>query len=435
MSIPGLRSEFVRHVATLMAGSSGAILISFLLIPVISRLFLPEHFGSAAFFAAAVTVLGGVCTLKYPRAAILPKDNAIAEDLLVLSIQLLNISVVLMYLGIVSMLLLTGSVPLFDMLDIWVWLLPFGVWVLGATDVMTVASNREKAYRVISISDVGQALTTSGGRIAVGMAFGSSIGGLVLSYLVGYVVRLTMLRNRTWGIWRLTRRWPDWRRLAGRAREYKDFPFFDMPANLAMNLSTKLPIFAMGLIYSPVIAGFYAMAERLIKIPIQAIGNSIRMVFLRKIAGFRSDNKPVSGSFWKVVGVMVVSGLLPVLVLWFIGEEIVVIILGDRWRTAGHYTEILAPWLYQVWVTAVVPSVMIIFRKQSLWAGVQISAGLVRAAVFGVAYGLAWGPEMALSAFAWVNVVIGVIMILLAGQVVKRGDRGDLGFSSALGTK
>jgi len=426
LNIPGLRSEFVRHVATLVAGRTGAMLISFLLIPVISRLFTPEHFGSAAFFAAIVMVLGGVCSLKYPRAAILPKDEAIAEDLLVLSMQLLNVFTVLMYVGLVAMLLFAGSLPLFDILNVWVWLLPLGVWLFGATEVMVVASNREKAYRTISASDIGQALTTSGGRIGAGVVFGSSIGGLVLSYLGGYVVRAAMLRTRMGGIAYLVWRWPDWRSLAYRAREYKDFPFFDTPANLAMSLSTKLPIFAMGLMYSPVIAGFYAMAERLVKIPIQTMGNSIRMVFLRKIAGYRADGKPVAGSFWKVVGVMAVSGVLPVLAMWFAGEEIVVIVLGDKWRSAGHYTEILAPWFYQVWVTVMVPSVMIAFRRQSLWAGIQISAGLVRAVVFGVAYGLAWEPEAALSAFAWVNVSIGLIMLLLAGRVVKHGDKADL---------
>lgn len=400
------------------------MLISFLLIPVISRLFMPEHFGGAAFFTATVTVLGGVCSLMYQRAAILPKDEETAEDLLVLSMQLLNIFVVLVYVGLVAVLLFTGSVPLFNILNLWVWLLPIGVWLFGATEVMMVASNREKAYRAMSVSDIGQALTTSGGRIGAGMVFGSTIGGLVLSALAGYVVRVAMLRTRVGGVVRLIWRWPDWRCLASRAREYKDFAFFNTPANLAMGLSTKLPIFAMGLMYSPVIVGFYAMAERLIKMPVQTMGNSIRMVFLRRIAGFRADGGPVAGSFWKVVVVMAASGALPVLVMWFAGEEIVAFVLGDGWRNAGHYVEILAPWFYSVWVTAVVPSVMITFRKQSMWLGIQICAGLVRAAVFGAAYGLAWEPETALSAFAWVNVAMGVIMLLLAGQVVERGDRG-----------
>lgn len=413
-----------------MVGRTGAMLISFLLIPVISRLFMPEHFGSAAFFAATVMVLGGVCSLKYPKAAILPKDEATAKNLLVLSMQLLNASTLLMYVGLVAMLLVTGSVPLFDILNIWVWLLPFGVWLFGAVEVMMVASNREKAYRSISVSDVGQALTTSGGRIAAGVVFGSSIGGLVLAQLAGYVVRVAMLRTRLWDIGHLVWCRPDWRCLAGRAREYKDFPFFDAPADLAMSLSTKLPIFAMGLMYSPMIAGFYAMAERLIKIPIQAMGIPIRMVFLRRITEFRADGKPVADSFWKVVGVMALSGALPVLAMWFVGEEVVAIVLGDSWRSAGRYAEILAPWFYSVWVTAVAPSAMVAFRRQSLWAGVQISAGLVRAAVFGVAYGLAWEPAVALSAFAWVNVAIGVIVLLLAGQVVKHGDRADLEFSN-----
>lgn len=421
--MPKIQSEFVRHVATLMAGRTGGMVISFLLIPVISRLFMPEHFGSAAVFAAAVAVLGGVCSLKYPRAAILPDSDTVAGELMVLSAQLLNAFVLFLYSGFLVFWWLNGIPPLYATIGAWVWLLPVGVWLYGAMEIMMSASNREKTYRMMSISDISQTLTTSGGRVGAGLVAGSSVGGLVATGMAGDLVRLYMLSTKKWNIARLACAWPGWIRLWSKAKEYRDFPLYDTPASLAASLSTKLPIFAMGLIYSPVVAGFYAMADRVIGLPMHAAGNSIRRVFLRKAAELRGKKRSIVAPYWKVVAALAVSGLAPFMVLWWYGEEIMSFVLGERWRSAGQYAEILAPWLFSAWVTIAVPSAMIALRKQRLWAGMQIVSMLIRAAVFGIAYIMVWNPEMALNIFAWVNVFIGAILLIMAWRVISRDEK------------
>lgn len=413
-----MRAEFVRHVATLMAGRSAAMLISFLLIPVIARLFFPEHFGTVAFFVAVVGVIGESCSMSYQQAALLPKEDSKAEGLLVLSAQILTVIVLLMYVGLATSQVTVGSVPFHRILGQWVWLLPLGIWLFGSAQIMMSALNREKAYRIISFSDVGQALSTSGMRIGSGLAYGSSIGGLVISYLFGYLVLLAGLRSTKWHILRLVRPSPALRGQLRLAWDYKDFPIFNASAILASSISLRVPIFMLGFMYSPAVVGFYAMADRLIKAPMNVIGNSIRRVYLRKVAELRVQGRSVMAPYWKLVGVLGLSGLLPFLVLWFRGEEIMAILLGETWRGAGRYTEILAPFLYALWVTIAVPPTMVVFRRQGLWAMFQVGMLFARGGVFIVAYILLWEPEKALTVFAWVNVIIGLLMLMMAWWVM-----------------
>ena len=94
------------------------------------------------------------------------------------------------------------------------------------------------------------------------------------------------------------------------------------------------------------------------------------------------------------------------------------ILLGETWRGAGRYVEILSPFLYILWVTIAVPPTMIVFRRQGLWAVFQVGMLVARGGVFIVAYILLWEPQKALTVFAWVNVMIGLLMLMMAWWVM-----------------
>ena len=77
-----LREEgFFRNVALLAIGSASAQALSFLLTPVLSRLYGPDDFGLFGCFFALTGVISSVVTLQYSQALVLPEHDHEAAGL------------------------------------------------------------------------------------------------------------------------------------------------------------------------------------------------------------------------------------------------------------------------------------------------------------------------------------------------------------------
>ena len=80
-----MASTFFKNILVVMTGSSIAQVISYLLSPVVSRLFSPTDFGLFGSFNAVYLVIGSLVTMDYSQAIMLPKEKRQAMNLFVLS--------------------------------------------------------------------------------------------------------------------------------------------------------------------------------------------------------------------------------------------------------------------------------------------------------------------------------------------------------------
>jgi O-antigen/teichoic acid export membrane protein len=76
----------VRGVSVLVGGTVGAQVIMVLAAPVLTRLYTPQDFGLLAVFAALLSIVVVVASLRYELAIPLPHDDREAAALLVLSL-------------------------------------------------------------------------------------------------------------------------------------------------------------------------------------------------------------------------------------------------------------------------------------------------------------------------------------------------------------
>src|SRR5699024_8595436 len=76
---------FVRNVVIMASGTAAAQLISFVLTPVITRLYGPEAYGLMGVFMAIIQTIAPVAALTYPIAVVLPKRDEDAKGLMKLS--------------------------------------------------------------------------------------------------------------------------------------------------------------------------------------------------------------------------------------------------------------------------------------------------------------------------------------------------------------
>jgi len=413
-------TEFISNVAILTSGRTIAALIALFTMPIVARLFLPSDFGVAAMFVSITSVISSVASLRYGAALVLPKEDAEAVKIMAFAYRI-------MFAYCATLLLLIGvleasdvTVPALDILNGWIWFVPVGVFLMNAVGIQESWFTRIKAFKLTSVSFVAGNTITTGTRIGTGVFFGSTVSGLIAGLLVGFASRLAIQQFLCkQGLPTAFQRigWSEMREIA---RRYSDFPKLNAPAGLLFSMGHNLPVFLFGVLFSPVVAGFYAMADRLAEAPVHIIATSIRGVFLQKAASISQRGESLRKAFLLATGGLTLLGAIPFGVLWLFGQPILAWILGDRWFEAGSYIEIMAPWLFMIWVATPCHPVLIVLRQQHFWLSLQIALTLLRLAVFGIAYLIGAGPEWTLQAFVAVNVLGSLVTIAIVLALISR---------------
>jgi lipopolysaccharide exporter len=282
---------------------------------------------------------------------------------------------------------------------------------------------RLKVFKVQSVSLVVGNTTTSGSRIAFGAFLGSSIFGLIVGHLVGMACRIAVQRSGgkkllPTNIHRVT--WPELRSVAS---QYSDFPKFNTPAALIFTVGQNLPILLFASMYSPAVAGFYAMARQLSHAPVTIVSDSMRRVFLQKAASIVNRGGGLKKAFLLSTGGLAILGIPFLIVLMMFGQMLLTLLLGERWLVAGTYLEIIAPWLFMLWVMSPCNPVFIVLRKQRYWLYLQTIITLLRLGVFGLAFMLDAEPELTLLGFVTVTIAGNLITMASTYVLISKHAR------------
>lgn len=417
------KSVFVRNVAKLSSARFVAMFIALAATPIIARLFDPQHFGAAATFFAYSTVAGALFPLSYHRAVIFPKDDQTARQMLTLSIIIGGIVTLAVYVALALAASSGVQVTEFAGLGVIVWLLPLGAWLASFSDTFGNLCIRRQDISAMAKADVAQQLVTSGARIAWGFLLATSVAGLVLGQMLGVVVGMLICLVRCLPWLRTVKTSVTLSGLFSLASEYRDYPLFRLPANLSFIASRQLPVIALGLMFPPAIVGFYAMANRAANMPLQAASQAISNVLMGSTMAMRHRQKAIGKKVLRVVVVLAAIGLPVFAGVYILGEELLTWFLGERWRTAGRITEMLAPYLFMVWVSSFSPTVLESLRLNKLRLMLNFGNLAIRALVF-LACGIAgFGIIETLAAFVVVSSMYQVLIILISARMVVIHDR------------
>lgn len=423
-SIFQTHSEFIGNVAVMMSGKTIAAAIALITMPIVARLFTPADFGVAAVFASITGIVSSVASLRYAAAIVLPQSAEEAGQIMAFSYRVMLFVCLLLGALLGFLQLSQTSVNTFEMLGGWVWAIPIAVFFMSAVLIQESWLTRKKSFKTLSASLVAFNVSTSGSRIAIGAIAGSSAAGLIGGYFFGLFCRFAaQFAGVKDGIRESFRR-------LGKdtaiqiARKYSDFPKFNAPAGLVFAMGQNLPVLLFGTMFSPAIAGLYAMADRLCQVPVTIVSTSVRRVFLQKASEIENRGRSLRKAFTLSVAALSLLGLVPFGVLFSYGQPLATWILGEPWAVAGQYLEIIAPWLFLVWISSPCNAVFIVLRKQKFWLTLTTSITLMRLGSFAIAYAVSAGPEWTLQAFVVASMIGNVANLGLAFLLVSR-DRGS----------
>jgi O-antigen/teichoic acid export membrane protein len=423
------QSGFARNVFQLVSGAAAAQLLAVLLIPVFSRLFAPEAFGTAALFAAIVSIAGVIVCLRYELAIMLPGSNEEAAALLISSLIIAcaittaaAIAVWLFGPLVARWLNAPGLIP-------FLWLIPVAILATGINLALSYWISRRKRFRRLSAARVAASAGTNGVKLGTGLAGYLGSGGLIAGFVAGPIISSTLLAQQIWrddssvlqGVHRTT--------IISSLKRYRRFPLLSTWSALLNVISVRSPTFALSFFFSQQVVGYYAMGVRVIQMPMALIGSAVAQVFFQRAS--EADRQGllgplVSDTYQRLVAL----GLFPMLVFSLIGQEIFVIILGPEWSEAGVYAQIMSLWRFLVFVGSPMSTVPSVLERQDvdLFFNIGLLATRLASLILGGAVGNA---RIALALYAgsgflmWMGLVIWVLCAsgALVHQALLRSAR------------
>jgi O-antigen/teichoic acid export membrane protein len=362
--LPGIfRGEFLKNVATLISGATFVQIVAILIYLILSRIYTPEDFGVFGLYLSIVSITGIISTGKYEMAIMLPKQDKDAMNLLKL-IGLISVtfSVFLLFPviflnGFISKILGNKDI------SVWLYFIPLSTLLVGLFQGLKVYSNRFKEYRIITAANVGQSLTNSAGKLAIGPVFPGPAGlvtGSILGELAGAAIFLGRFLKRKKGEFGLM----EWKRIASLSKEYNLFPRFNMIQSVINNFSGSLPIFVFSSYFSPAITGLFTMGYSIIYRPVNMAASAFYQVLAQRIIEKNNQGVRLYPDIKKFLYGLLKLVTIPFLLVALFAPAIFRVALGEEWEEAGRYTQIIIPWFFTTCLAMPLSFIPDMFRRQ-----------------------------------------------------------------------
>ena len=335
-----LRNRFARDVSLLAGGTAIGQALLILASPLLTRMYGPSDFGVFSVFSSIVSVPMGVASLKYELAIPLAEDDESAANILGLATLLVPATTIL----IGAILFLVGhriiEATNTPALARYLWLMPASLLGAGLSQVFTYWAIRRKSFRPIAGSRVVQSL----GQILTQLLFGflGLPAGLIVGDAVGRVFGATSLAATSLtGDRRHLRRISSSGMAAG-ARRFRRFPIFASGSVLLNSAGLYLPPLLFAGFYGDRVAGWFALSQRIISIPMVLIGTGIAQVYVSEAASrVRGDLSSLKSLHFKTGRTLLGVMTAPLLLLAVAGPWIFAFVFGPVWREAGEYVRLL----------------------------------------------------------------------------------------------
>lgn len=334
---------------TLLSGAGIVMVIGYLALGVITRLYLPSELGIGKYFVTIMGLVGAIASLRYEDALMLPKKDEDAAVLIWLSasVMLLNASV-LAVLSIWS----TDIAALLDFPAIapYLPLVPFALICMRSGKIAEFWLVRKRAFRHISAGHVSLTLSMVMGRISAGAPPINAnevghIGGFIFGHFVSCGLFIWIAIRRSGAAIRAAF---SWKRMIQAAIRYRRFALFSTPSSMIGALMGNLVVLLIPFFFTPEISkdalGFYGIAFASIAIPISYISRSVAHPFFIGAA-----EAQISGNLALITSLvhrrLIMVGLFPVLAVILAGPDFFELWLGGPHRQTGIYAAYIGSWL------------------------------------------------------------------------------------------
>jgi len=359
------QKRLIRNFTSMFTGNIMAQAMSFLLTPIITRLYTPDDFGIMTYIMTLTGLISIWVCLCYERAILLPAEEKKAESLFRLCLFFtsgVTIITILVFWGFKALIAASAGIP---GIELYLFFVPLGTFIIGINSSFAQVHIRSKRFKLVAISRFIFTSTTVFSKIILALLLGASAVWLVAGNIIGYLAALVLLmrfyfkyrNNLEPNFLNIDSMWEV-------AKEYNKFPKYVLPTEIFNSISQSLPVILFAALFSPEVVGFYGLANSMLRRPLDLLYSSLSEVFLQKAAEINNYGGDLFHLQKKTTRVLFLIGIIPFGILTAFGDKIFIFVFGQQWQTAGVCAQILAPWLFIGFINN--PANQIIIVKQAL---------------------------------------------------------------------
>ena len=351
-----------------MTGTTIAQAIPLAISPILTRIYTPEDFGVFALFIAIFSIFASIANGRYEMAIMLPKKDEDAINIFILGLFLTTSLSLFLLLVIILFNSNIVSVLNNEAIGVWLYFIPFTVFITGVFNALNFFNNRRKKYKDIANAIVIKSVVLSVFQLAIGFLKSGAMG-LILGHLIAqFFANMRLLKNIVEDKKLLLS--INKKKVMILAKKYKNFPKFSLPAILASVLSNHLTNILISSLFTVVTLGFYSLVLKVLDMPSSLIAKSIGQVFFQEATIQKNETGIANIIFVSTMKKLFLIGFPIFLILFLVSEELFVIVFGEDWKVAGEYAKIVMPLFFIRFVVTTLSATYDIFahlKVEFIW--------------------------------------------------------------------
>ena len=356
-----IESEFYRDIFKLFTGTFIARIIPALFALLIARLYAPSQFGNFVLYLSIGSFLSIISTGKYESALLIANNQEERKHLFGFSIKLnFAFNSIVMLLFLLWVFLIQTKLGFDEKLML--LLVPVYSFFFANIQVLRNLFVSQKQFKRISVMEITRAAIVG---LLQALFFIVPETGLFLGVVLAQIIVFVIYIGKASRSNAFSLKFPNTEEIRLAKRHIK-FPKFSVLSESFNFFSGQLPIFLLKPIFGETILGLYSFPHRYISTPIQLTSTSTASVYVEKAQSLNKFPEKLSTLTLSLFKRQFILGVLPFTILALWGKEVFQFIFGMEWATSGELAQLLAPWLFAVFLGSPLSSILIVKEKQHI---------------------------------------------------------------------
>lgn len=348
----------VKSLFTLTTGSVISQLIAVCCSVIITRLYGPEQIGTFTYVLSVSTLFMGVANLRYDIPIVTEASEKSVFPLIKLCLIIGLIVAIFVSLGVVP-LFESNNIPVYWIVFVFLIVISFSI-----INTLSAYNNRQKEYKVISITYVIRSSFQNVGALAFGL-FTNSALGLLLPYVFGQYFGInkqaSSLKGRWKEIWNIKNA-----EVISMAKKHNKQPLYSAPAQLISGLSYSLITIIIAHLFGMSVVGYYSVSVRLLGLPLVLIAGNVSKVFLKEASQEYNQTTGYRKSLYRTFLMLLAMSIPLMTIIYFISPVLCEFFFGKGWGISGVYIQMLVPMFGIRFITSALSPAMVIAGKQKI---------------------------------------------------------------------
>ncbi len=367
-------SNRLKNITKISSGTLVGQIISFITVPIFTRIYGAEILGIWAFLNAIYLFVNSFSDLGLTYSIMVEKDENKREKIY----QILT-TIILLFSFIISIII--GIIYTFfkendTNLNIWFLMIYslIAIFTLQQVQICYTWLNRNGKYDILMKNPLINNLSFGIIGIILGI-IGLKQYGYYIGWIAGQILTLMNMKK-----------YMPKKSINVNIREYKEifkenlnFVKYQLPTNIINVLKNQLPTFIIKPFFGNTILGYYSITLKILNIPITLLGNAVGRVFFQESTEMMNKGQGIGEFTYRSITKMMKVGAIPMILLISFGKIAVRIFLGEDWEPAGDMLRIVAFQTYFIFLTASVQGISINLKKQKyvMYTYIAQSIGII----------------------------------------------------------